>query len=576
MFNIKKSEIPDLHDNQLIEKILGNSSLKPYIESINKKADEFHILGYKPLTYNLLSLYYDTGDRSRYEEVYFTRRGYLSTFALRVWLYKKKSDIKILEDLIWSICDEYTWSLPAHMDIDKPITIDLFASETAYALSEILFMLQDYLSELVIKRGIEEVQRRVLQPFYTTEEKFPWEEMENNWCAVCAGSIGATAIYLEKNSKIRDSILKKIEPTLDNFINSFEKDGTCLEGLSYWTYGISFYVSYSDLLKQYTNGKIDLLATDKFKKIAAFQEKCYMDNGLTISISDGNRRDKYRLGLTYYLADKFKDLKIPPNDSVANFNSDPCYRWCEGIKDLIWGTIYKKEELNKRIKTPTYHILRDAQWLICKNIGSYSMVAKGGHNDEPHNHNDVGSFILYKNGEVMLTDLGAGLYTKDYFNENRYTIFCNQSASHSVPIFNGNGQKNGLIYRAENTSFENRGELNLDIGNAYDSKELKSLNRSVKIDNSGLVLQDSYTISSYPQNATERFITQLKPYIEENKVIIKGEKETLIIEPLDIKLQPEISTIKHLNHNGQTEEVYVIDFPIILSKEISSYIFTFK
>ena len=44
----------------------------------------------------------------------------------------------MLEDTIWAICDEYTWSLPAHISWakDERTDVDLFASETGYALSE--------------------------------------------------------------------------------------------------------------------------------------------------------------------------------------------------------------------------------------------------------------------------------------------------------------------------------------------------------------------------------------------------------------------------------------------------------
>lgn len=55
------------------------------------------------------------------------------------------------------------------------------------------------------------------------------------------------------------------------------------------------------------------------------------------------------------------------------------------------------------------------------------MAAKGGNNGEPHNHNDVGSFFYLVGDEMLLTDLGAGEYTKEYFHEGRYRILCNNS-----------------------------------------------------------------------------------------------------------------------------------------------------
>jgi len=37
--------------------------------------------------------------------------------------------------------------------------------------------------------------------------------------------------------------------------------------------------------------------------------------------------------------------------------------------------------------------------------------AMGGHNDESHNHNDVGTSILIYNGNPVLVDVGSGAYT---------------------------------------------------------------------------------------------------------------------------------------------------------------------
>lgn len=578
MFNIDKNTFQELHNKNIIQEVLLNPKLHSYIESINKKADDYILSKPKKLKFSLLSEYYANGDRKLYEDVYFDIRGRLSTFALRVWLYKKQSDIKILEDLIWEICNEYSWSLPAHMDIDKPITIDLFASETGYALAEILFMLQDKISPLVAQRAISEVKRRLIQPFYQSKDKFPWEKMSNNWCAVCASSIGAATIYLEKNPEVIKNILARLQPTFNRFIDSFEDDGTCLEGLSYWTYGVSFYVSYADLLKRFTDNKQDILLTPKFKKIAIFQQKCYMGNNLTISISDGTVNDSYRLGLTSYLSNKFEEVKFPPKDSIANYSSDPCYRWCNSIKDLIWTNKYytKSNSPSVDLKDQSIEYLPDAQWMICKNVGSYSLVSKGGHNDEPHNHNDIGSFILYKNGEILLTDLGAGLYTKNYFNDKRYTIFCNRSESHSVPIFDGKGQKAGIEYKTINTSFYYPGKMVMDIGKSYGSEKLVNLNRSFELDSkNGLTLDDTFIVNTYPLNATERFVTLFEPIIINNNVIIEGNKESVIIKNINNNLKPEISCFEHLTHTGKIQNVFTIDYPVLLLAKTSSLSFSF-
>ncbi|MFR6332585.1 MAG: hypothetical protein ACLUOI_29915 [Eisenbergiella sp.] len=73
------------------------------------------------------------------------------------------------------------------------------------------------------------------------------------------------------------------------------------------------------------------------------------------------------------------------------------------------------------------------------------MAAKGGNNGESHNHNDV-KLPASGGDEMLLTDLGAGEYTRDYFSEKRYEILCNHSFGHSVPVIDGKGQKEGTEY----------------------------------------------------------------------------------------------------------------------------------
>ena len=48
------------------------------------------------------------------------------------------------------------------------------------------------------------------------------------------------------------------------------------------------------------------------------------------------------------------------------------------------------------------------------------MAAKGGCNGEFHNHNDVGTFIIYKNGERFICDSGNKTYNALTFSDKRY------------------------------------------------------------------------------------------------------------------------------------------------------------
>lgn len=74
------------------------------------------------------------------------------------------------------------------------------------------------------------------------------------------------------------------------------------------------------------------------------------------------------------------------------------------------------------------------------------VAAKGGHNAESHNHNDVGNFIVYADGSPLLIDIGVETYTAKTFSSNRYDIWTMQSQYHNLPTINGVQQKDGREY----------------------------------------------------------------------------------------------------------------------------------
>ena len=94
------------------------------------------------------------------------------------------------------------------------------------------------------------------------------------------------------------------------------------------------------------------------------------------------------------------------------------------------------------------------------------VAMKGGHNDESHNHNDVGEMVVYADGEPLLIDPGVGEYTSKTFSNDRYSIWTMQSGYHNLPQINGCDQKNGKEYKARVISRQKE-QMVLDIAAAY-------------------------------------------------------------------------------------------------------------
>lgn len=127
---------------------------------------------------------------------------------------------------------------------------------------------------------------------------------------------------------------------------------------------------------------------------------------------------------------------------------DHCGRWAPAFRELLWYESDKKGS----VWSGGSWLLQDSQLFISRHKtdgNTFAFAAKGGHNDEPHNHLDIGHFILFANGETYCKDLGAGVYSKDYFNEHRYSFLSNAARGHSIPQINSVEQGVGQAYKAE-------------------------------------------------------------------------------------------------------------------------------
>ncbi|WP_050184032.1 heparinase II/III family protein [Domibacillus robiginosus] len=578
-FSVNKGAALFFHDDQEKEQwkkaIHSSTWHKRLIKEIKEEAKV--LFNEKPVreTYSLFRLFAKTGSRLEYERIYFRKRKRLNTFALLAFL--EPDDMRYREELneaIWAICDEYTWCLPAHVPEKKKTeqVIDLFAAETAMALSEILRISDEAVDPVVRQRVTEEVERRIFIPY--RGQSFEWETATHNWAAVCAGSIGAAALHLIKEQDKLEQLLRKVRGTMDCYLDGFAEDGACTEGYGYWQYGFGYFVYFADLLYKKTDGAIDLLQSEKVHQIALFQQKCFLHENRIANFSDSLPETSVFLGLSHYLNGRFPDVHIPDEQLGAHFTDDHCSRWAPAFRNLLWV----KQNRGKPWPDNSY-FLKDAQWFVSRHK-SYAFAAKGGHNGEPHNHNDVGHFILSDADSVYFQDIGSGLYSKDYFGEGRYSFLCNGSQGHSVPVINGFLQEEGRDRSAqvERVVLDRQTEqLQIDLVKAYKDPTLQHLKRSFiwkKHDKPALILKDSYCFSKKPESIVERLVSPVLTIDKSENGFVLGGKLFVQFDHNQLKFTKEIT--EYSNHFGEVKQVMLLHFDLIIPKEACEIEIQFK
>lgn len=558
------------------------------LDELIKIADGYLDDPIKELDYSAYRIYGEKGTRKEYEAMYFRRRSRLNLFATLSLVYGKDEYLRELEDILWAICNEFTWCVPAHLDSWSRVVpmrdnlfeangkikgvgrehrthIDLFAAETGFALSEIIELLEEKLSPLVVIRVRKEITDRILASFSELNSLFRWETFNNNWAAVCAGSIGAAALYTIDDINVLVPLLHRVMGVLEGFLEGFEDDGYCVEGYSYWNYGFGFYVYFAQLLKQKTSGRINLMEGEKVRNIALYSHRVYLSGGKVLCYSDAHENIQMKPGLLNKLKSIYPELQLPDSRYEERFGDDHCYRWASYIRNFVW---YSEE--NKAVEQKSWtHYFQNAQCLVARQVSEDNTIcfsAIGGHNGLSHNHNDVGSFILHVNGETLLTDLGMGEYTAKSFGQERYDILCNGSQGHSVPIINGEYQKAGQKYGAKILNVINTEEkdvFELDIAGAYGHEYLSSLIRSFAFEHTPavrLLINDSYTFTRKPDAIVERFVSRYKPETQtDGEVLIRGNHSGVRLHYDFEKLKCSISKVKYMSPGAVEEAVYLID-----------------
>ena len=467
-------------------------------------------------SYTLYRRFKVAGERAPYEKPYYEKRELLTRAALAAWLGQDAEALDRVNDYLWSICEETTWVLPAH-ERPEPYYIDLFCAETGSELAHILYVLGPKLPEEVRNRVQHELERRILAPYAAHADGYSWRDGRNNWTGVCAGSIGETFLLADTDPQRQAAALAHVLQQLDAFIaHGFEADGGCLEGVSYWNYGLLHYVTFAEILRTRTGGSIDLLSQPKLKAIARYPQAVSLGGDAFASFADSHETGTLNPFEVRRIAERTGET------GLLAFVRDEAMQWrfvcC--LRNVLWnsGAPAKMSPL-----TDVY--LPESG--IAKRIGSASgrpvaLIAKAGHNAEPHNHNDIGSFIVRAGDDTFLCDPGAGLYSKAYFGADRYkNVFCN-SYGHSVPRIGGKLQEAGAAHRGamELTPEKN---IRISFAKAYEIPALSEALRVLALRPDGsIALDDAFSFSGAGAEIEEAFLTWLPVEVSGNAARITG------------------------------------------------------
>ncbi|MFW5437662.1 heparinase II/III domain-containing protein [Paenibacillus apiarius] len=446
------------------------------------------------------SLYMDyvrTGNRTRYQEVHFARRKALVRLVLAESM---EYDGRFLDDIvngIWAICEESTWCWPAHLsdikrgevcalpDIDEPV-IDLGAGETAALVAWAYYLLREALDAhcpQLGKRVRRELHARMIDS-YEREDGYWWMSFQpdmlvNNWNPWCNSNCLAVLLLIEEDEGRRVSLVHKALRSLDRFIASYEEDGGCDEGPAYWGRAAASLYDALQLLHSATGGAVSVFDDVKIKNMANYILHMHIGGAAYVNFADSAAKLAVPAGLIAQFGHAIGDTRLRAFGQHA-YRQQREYRYWEreeipSLQRMV-SELFSMPEADgseSRLELPLDIWMAGVEVMAARERGNgqgWFLAAKGGHNGESHNHNDIGSFIVYADGSPLWIDAGVGTYTAKTFSPERYSIWTMQSGYHNVPSVNGIEQAAGSPYRAGYVRHEADGEVSrlaMDIASAY-------------------------------------------------------------------------------------------------------------
>ncbi len=481
--------------------------------------------------------FYKTGSRVQQEKPHYDRRNALFALLMGEVIEYKKRFLPDIVDGIFLICEETYWGFSTHNqgyrhktmlipDANDPY-IDLFAAETAASLSVAYYLLYDELREYcpdILTRIETEIERRIISPYLKHMDWYwlGYYDRVSNWNPWILSNILMVFLLIQKNPVVFRDGLTKLFWEINNYYTSMPEDGGCDEGAMYWGVAGGKLFLFCEMLYLATNGKINFYDDEKLKKIARYEYYVYIGNSYFSNFADSGIHVSAELRyIAYMFGKRINDEKLQALSGEIPFER---IKTTTNFAIGIFNFIYEKEMLKEKNYVPEeICVLPVLQTSFIRNDKWY-YASKGGFNAESHNHNDVGSFLVYYDNNPLLVDPGCGTYTRNTFlAEERYKIWTMKSSWHNLPTINKAVQVYGLKYVAD--SFEVRGkETLISFKDAYsEDAGLESLKRSILVNDEGITLKDSFEFTNSENEVIENFVTPLPLRLEDNKVIINEE-----------------------------------------------------
>lgn len=421
---------------------------------------------------SLFARYVRDGDRATYEHAVSDRQERLTRAMVAAAVTDEPAWIDEAADGAVVLCEQSTWSLPAHddaharrgfvlPDVASPY-LDLVAGEIVAQLAVADRVLGPRWGENwpgLRERIRHEAETRVFTPFESRDDLWwlgYWRDV-NNWNPWILGNVLLAAVLLLDDSARVARILVRALDSLDRYVAELPADGAIDEGVAYWWNGAGRMLEMLDTVAAITDGGLDATGIPVVAETLRFPMRMHLGGDWYVNVADGWARSRGHepWQLPFRWGTLTRDARVTawaraarrPGAPVAPV-SGGLTRLVRALADAAWrDAVPAPAPLPAAVWLPSVQVL--VRRSEAGSAAGLALAAKGGTNDENHNHKDLGSFLVAAGGRQLLVDVGKPTYTAQTFSAERYRIRAMQSGWHSAPAPLGLEQGEGPAFTAQ-------------------------------------------------------------------------------------------------------------------------------
>lgn len=470
------------------DRALWSSVPSDYARLLIRHGEEYLGYSFPAIPATVFMSFLRTGNRTDFEDLNFSKRYALNALIIAECVEYRGRFLDDIINGIFSICEESAWQLPPHNsypgmpnqllpDVTAPV-LDLFACETGALLATAYYLLKDsfdLVHPFINKRILHEIDTRIITPYIN--EHFWWmgngHDKMCNWTVWCTQNVLITAFLSAQSDEARHAVFEKACLSADDFLKDYGEDGCCDEGAQYYRHAALCLFNSIEIINAVTAGSaMQLYRHDKIRNMALYILNVHVNDIYYINFADCSPVAG-RAGAREFLFGKRIESPAMQSFAAKEFRASDD-RLLSNEINLFYRlqNVFTASEMlaYPDIKTEYSDIYYESVGLFAARDDSLCVAAKAGCNADSHNHNDTGSFTIYKGGLPFLIDVGVETYTKKTFSPERYELWPMQSAYHNLPTINGVQQRDGADYRAVGVSHsftEACASISMNIARAY-------------------------------------------------------------------------------------------------------------